>query len=274
MLRSKALLAISVIVLVVLAYPVGGFAAGSSVPSLDDLKQMTVGPEAQSEAEIPSIRRQAIIEVAVSLGARSGLLCRAQELLDEVRKNESAFDMTFDFTALVLQGGVMPPVIDEGRNAVVQEEPDMIRTADRIYKVVRPERFVIVVPTWRDYLYVGLMGLTPAERPHDAIIPKNEAERAVWGGSLEKGWATGVKQADEIYLENMARLKRDFEGMVRYRLLLAKGMVTPPRLASSHAVAKGDKREMTVNDSVHVITEHGGLETNAKRWRPVVGGTK
>ncbi|NBO09113.1 MAG: type IV secretion system protein DotC, partial [Actinobacteria bacterium] len=64
--------------------------------------------------------------------------------------------------------------------------------------------------------------------PDPTLLPKDRDERAAWVKYTREGWRKGIEQANQIYVENLNRLKRDFQGMIRYRTLLAKHMVSSP----------------------------------------------
>ena len=59
-------------------------------------------------------------------------------------------------------------------------------------------------------------------------MPRDDEEREYWAEYVEKGWKYGYEQADEVFREDLARLESDFQGMIRYRALLAQGMISPP----------------------------------------------
>lgn len=240
-------------------------------PDLAELKRMT--PPAQIDKDNPEgsfIRYDAVRDTALALGSRAGLLARSEEIIAALKHKEADLDRIYNFSTLFLREKVMPPVIIEAQDAVTQDNDRMLRTSDRIYRIEIPERLVTVVPTWRDYLYMGMMTAEAVGQPHAALLPRTDSERLIWERAVEEGWGAGQLQADAIFDANMARLRRDYEGMVRYMLLLTKGMITQPSVAASHKVVTGDAKEMKVNDTVYAITESSGLVTNPKNWTPTL----
>jgi len=126
---------------------------------------------------------------------------------------------------------------------------------------------VTAPPTWRDYLW---MNYSPPDRPNASLLPRDQEEQKVWDQAYEQGWKDGVVQANQIFSENMGRLKRDYNGMILYRKLLAQKMVTPPFVAKSELGVTGDVNEVRVNDQVLRITATSELVPNSKRWKSIV----
>lgn len=100
--------------------------------------------------------------------------------------------------------------------------------------------------------------------------PKDDAERAEWRKNVEKGWAEGYEQADEVFEQDLNRLFADFSGMVRYRQLLAQGMVSAPFAQQVDRGITGDRKDasMRVGDRAVVITGVPQLITESQRWQP------
>lgn len=268
MLRSRAFSTLAAVFCFFLSVP----ATAASGQNLAALKKMEA-PASIKNTENPEnsfIRFDAVRDTALALGSRAGMLARAEEINVSLRSREADLDRIYNFTTLFLREKVMPPVVVEARDSVTQDTDRMLRTADRIYRIDIPERLVTVVPTWRDYLYTGLIAAEPVGQPHAALLPRDENERAVWERGVEEGWSAGQRQADAVFDANMARLRRDYEGMLRYMLLLARGMITKPAVAASHSVVTGDSKEMKVNDTVYAITKSSGLVTKPESWSPTV----
>ena len=119
--------------------------------------------------------------------------------------------------------------------------------------------------TWRTYLERTWPGVEP---PPDILRPENEEERAVWIELVNVGWKAGVSQANDIFSEDLQRLLSDFRGMVRYRLLLAQGMISAPFALQVDRGVTGGGSEMRVGDRAVQITGVPQLITGARRWKP------
>ncbi|HNQ92190.1 MAG TPA: type IV secretory system conjugative DNA transfer family protein, partial [Alphaproteobacteria bacterium] len=61
----------------------------------------------------------------------------------------------------------------------------------------------------------------------------------------------------------------DFDGMVRYRKLLAQGMVSPPFAQQiDRGVTGGDDGAMRIGDRAVVITGTPQLISGSQEWQP------
>lgn len=200
---------------------------------------------------ITGIRHQSLRDAALSVGARGGLAWRSLQINQIVSRYDGTLDRIFNFHALLLDRNILPPVMIEGRYTFEQSTPEVIRLADRSYSIVHQARFVSMPPTWRDYLFLKFI---KPEMPDPSLLPRSETERRVWDRYVQEGWQAGIDQADSIFSENLGRLKRDYEGMVRYRNLLAQNMVSPPYVAEVNMGVTGNDEEMSVNDRIFKIT--------------------
>lgn len=225
-------------------------------------------PAPDAEA-LSVIRGDALREKAQALGAQAGLVKRSSEIFAVLTANEKNLDRLFNLGPLVIDGKVLPPVVTEARDATAMDETDVIRTSERIYRIDKQERFFMILPTWRDFLFVGLQP-KPAEVLHQKMMPRDENEKKTWDISFDQGWKLGVNQADAIFFENISRLEKEYTGMIRYLLLCAKGMISRPIVATNYSLVTGDKKEMAVNDVTHMITEKSGLTVDSKQWNPVI----
>lgn len=238
-------------------------------PDLEALKQIATQSKIEKKAEVPVIRAMQLEESALAFGAQGGLAWRAARINAELARLENRLDQVFNFNPLVMKGNVIPPVIVAGEDAVKAEsDGQTLRIADQQFKIESEARFVTVVPTWRSYLKIDT--LTKPEIPHASVLPKDGAEKDLWEAKLKEGWTSGVAQADAIFKTNLARLKRDFEGMIRYRKLLAMNMVSEPMVASSNLGVTGDGKQIAIHDRVYRITINPSLETDTARWSAVV----
>lgn len=213
------------------------------------------------------IREMALKEIALSVGAQSGLAWRAKIIDSQLTKQARTLDAVYDFNALVLEHNILPPVLLEGRNTLNLADDQTIRISDRTYKVARQARFVTTPPNWRQYLWLDYK---KPELPHASLLPKTKRERQVWCHYVEKGWQKGIEQASTILEENIARVQEDFLGMLLYRKLLAMNMVSPPYVAHTNLGITGDGSELHIDDRVLRITALPVLNINSKEWRAAV----
>ena len=59
-----------------------------------------------------------------------------------------------------------------------------------------------------------------------------------------------------------------YHGMVRYRMLLSQGMVTPPYAIQFDRGVTGGGDRMRVGDRAVTITGKPSLTTGTERWQP------
>jgi defect-in-organelle-trafficking protein DotC len=214
-----------------------------------------------------AIRLLALQETATTVAAQSALAWRARQINTVLKVRTALLDQAFNFNQMMLPHNVLPPVLTEGSNDLSLANDDTIRIADQIYKLERQAKFVTVPPTWRDYLW---MSYTKPDVPTSTLLPQNSKERVVWKKYTALGWQTGINQADSIYATNLGRLKRDYMGMIRYRVLLAQHMVSPPYVSQADLGVTGGGSDLRVNDQVLRITVLPSLQANSKRWKPIL----
>nr|WP_288250652.1 type IV secretory system conjugative DNA transfer family protein [uncultured Pseudomonas sp.] len=242
----------------------GAFAGQDAPPP--DLSGVLTGStnaahESSIESDIPAIRLSSLKEAALGYGVRSGLARRSYEIGKMLSANESLLDGIFN------ERNVMPPVLSYGQVSLNLPDTETIRVADATYRIESQARFVTAPTNWRDYLLHDFQ--YQVEVPATSLLPKNDAEKKVWEKYVSQGWDIGFKQADEIFGQSLARLERDYKGMVLYKSLLAKGMISKPYVAESKMGVTGNGNEININDRVLRITAKPQLQTNPAIWKPV-----
>lgn len=238
--------------------------------TLVGLESMTASNESSPDSEkVSKLRLQAIQETATSLGAQGGLYAGTKKINAFLEGTQAELDETFNFNSLLLDHNVLPPVLVESNDIYNLASSDSIRVADKTYKIVRQARFVTTPPNWREYL---IMNYSKPEAPNESLLPKNRAEQRVWIKSIQSGWIQGTKQAHTIYLDNVSRLKRDYNGMLLYRELLAQHMVSQPHVTTTQlgVTSNSNASQLYINDKVLRITALPKLNSNAKTWTPVI----
>lgn len=233
-------------------------------------EQVVVQPNSLSDekSKIPPIRYKALSEAAFSYGAQGGLANRSYVLAKKVKKLEPILDQSMRFELLMLDHNVVPPVLVESHGSMSQDTDTVLRLADATYKIEKPARFTTVPLSWREYLLSGLSFDAPV--PEKSLLPRNSDEKKVWEQFASDGWKMGVTQADQIFVESLHRMERDIKGMVIYRNLLAKKMVTAPFVAQSNLGVTGNDKMMNINDRVLRITVPSALNVQQKDWKPRV----
>lgn len=249
------------IVLFSLILSLSGCGLRSTTDKLQNLENLAAS---DSKSKTGAIRSQGLRDTALSVGARGGLAWRATQINKVLSEHENMLFRLFNFNAMLLDKNVLPPVLTDARNTLTLGGTDTIRIADRTFQIVEQAKFVTAVPIWRDYLW---MSYNPPEAPDKSLLPKNREERVVWKKFIDEGWRSGVQQAEIIFKENIARLQRDYKGMILYRTLLAQNMVSPPFVAQLDMGITGGGSDLTVNDRVLRITAFPTLQNNGQEWK-------
>lgn len=216
---------------------------------------------------INNIRYESLKQSARETGAQAGLSWRSKQLNKLLIDQKSRLNQIFDFNFLVLNHNVLPPVLTEGSDTLNLSDDETIRVADKEYQIVYAPRFVTAPPTWRDYIW---MNYIKPEIPNSTLLPKNYKEANVWNAYVKIGWNEGVNQADEIFINNLNRMVRDYNGMILYKKLLAKNMVTAPFVSKADLGVTGGGNDMRINDRVLRITSTSELKANPKVWKPTL----
>lgn len=239
---------------------------------LQDLQSLEKENKTVDEAaKLPfDIRKEAIAEAAVSYGARGGLAWRTWEINHEMEKRGRYLDKIFDFRQLLVPAPsgllIEPPVISEQINAqLIEGDGQQAAVSDRVYNIVMNAKIVSTARTWRSYLERSWDEVEP---PPDILRPENDEERAYWSEQVAKGWAEGVLQAEDTFQEDLNILLADFRGMIRYRSLLAQGMISPPYALQVDRGVTGGGAEMRIGDRAVQITGVPELMTGFDQWQP------
>ncbi|MGB0719479.1 MAG: type IV secretory system conjugative DNA transfer family protein, partial [Bdellovibrionales bacterium] len=149
-------------------------------PSLQDIqnikKENTI---IDDKGGLPlDIRRDAVVEAAVSYGARAGLAWRTYQIREETEKRARYLDKVFDFRELLIPAPsgllIEPPVVSESINAMLIEgDGQQAAVSDRIYNIIYNARIVSAPRNWRTYLEREWGEVEP---PPDILRPEDDEE--------------------------------------------------------------------------------------------------
>lgn len=217
-----------------------------------------------------NIREGAIKEAALSYGARGGLAARTFEIRKELDSTSSYLDKVFDFTQLLIPAPsgllIEPPIVTADENAmIIGAGGQEAAVADRIYKINVNAKIVAAARRWENYLERDWGDVTP---PPDILLPETKEEREAWVKYVREGWDKGYEQANEIFQDDLLQLTADYQGMVRYRVLLTQGMITPPYALQVDRGVTGGGTSMRVGDRAVQITGRPEFKTGASEWQP------
>lgn len=237
--------------------------------NLNQLENLTAdtNPNGEPLFNTTQLRGKALQDTAMSIGAQGGLAWASDRINVRLDKDKWSLETVYNFNGMMLSHGVLPPVLAEGDNSLNLADPNTIRIADKTYKIISQARFATTPPNWREYLW---MNYTKPELPHKFLLPRNSEEKKVWRKYINVGWDLGIQQAYSIFQQSLARLKRDYKGMILYRKLLQENMVSPPYVSKTELGVTGDGSDMRINDQVLRITELPKLQTDTKGWKAIV----
>ncbi len=243
-------------------------------PTLKELQGIAKENEVDEDSEqtgLPfDIREDALKDAALSFGVRGGLSMRTFEIRQELEKRGGYMDRVFNFRQLLISAPsgflIEPPIVSESANAmIIQAGGQEAAVSDRIYNIVKNAKITSTPRTWRTYLEREWRSL---EEPPDILRPEDEEEREIWEERVARGWGIGYEQANDIFEEDLNKLMADFQGMVRYRLLLTQGMISPPSAMQVDRGVTGGGREMRIGDRAVQITSVPKLVTGSDQWQP------
>lgn len=241
--------------------------SSANLEDLVNLEKSTIAANKEYYGIPNEFKSLGLRQIATSLGARAGLYHRSQEINNFLMSKENKLSKVFDFNALMIDGHIVPPVLLESINTLQISSDQHIRLANHNYKIIHQAHLATVAPHWHEYL---LTSNKKPEVPEESLLPKTKYEKLYWREALEEGWKQGIKQADMIFADNLMRLKRDYQGMILYRILLAKNMVSRPHLVQRNFGVTGGGEEMSINDRMLEITALPSLKANSKTWQPVI----
>ncbi len=237
----------------------------TNLTQLQELRQVKV---TKNKNQPGHIRLQALKESGMTVGAQGALALRSKQIDKMLDHNVNYLNKIFDFNGLMLSKQIVPPVLQESHNSLSLSEGDnAIRIADRTYKILEQAHFTTTTPTWREYLYLNFK--KPAV-PDVTLLPKTVEEQKAWRRYVQEGWDNGITQANTIFAENIARLKRDYVGMALYKKLVDENMISQPIVAGANLGITGDGNQLSVNDQFMRITAKPSLNTNSRTWSPAV----
>lgn len=236
-------------------------------PTLEQVEGLH-GEDGDAPSSIMAVRRDAQREAALSLGARAGLAFRTWEIRKHLARSEHSLAQTFDFRRLLIAAPsgllIEPPVVSEGQSAlIIKEGGQSAAVADRILMIQQQAKIVSAPRDWRFYLERDWGVVKP---PPALLLPKTDEEEASWRKMVAEGWKAGLQQADEIFQTDLDRMTRDFAGMVRYRELLARNMISAPYALLEDRGVTGGGSTMRVGDRAVRITGPAKLDAKAERW--------
>ncbi len=238
----------------------------STPPELQALQQL--GPDSGLPVDkTRGLRYEALKEVAYTLGVQTGVRWRYQAIDEMLEANRSPLDRVFDFRPLMLHDGrVVPAVVSSTEGAYRIVSATEAHQTEATYTIEAEARLVTRPPDWRDYLMQSYPTFT---RPDAAMLPKDATERKVWASAVAAGWQEGVAQAERLFDSHLARLRRDYLGMTRCKLLALQGVVDIPLLAENRLGVTVSGRMLSVGERVFRIPSVTDFQP-VGNWKPIL----
>lgn len=235
---------------------------------------MEIEPENQDVEDLtkqaPNIRLEAIKDAALSYGARGSLAHRTYEVRQDLKRKAHYMDQTFSFNRLLISGPsgllIEPPIVSETLDALlIEDEGQTAAVSELMLRINKKAKIVPVGRNWRDYLERDWGKVSP---PPDLLLPRDHKEREIWREYVERGWKEGYEQGSEIFQADLNRLIADFEGMVRYRMLLKQRMISAPFALLEERGVTGGGDELRIGDRAVQITGPSQLQARPEEWQP------
>ncbi|CAH7378001.1 conserved hypothetical protein [Vibrio chagasii] len=189
------------------------------------------------------VRGTSIYNEGVRYGAQYGYSHTISQFNSLVSQSESELFRVYDFSSLMIGGGVVvPPVIVLSKDTVLVTENTYTHKAES-YDVHEDAYFSRTAPTFYDYL-----NLPPSDvrEPSKYSIPLTDNELTHWANGVYEGWIRGRRMAHNEITSNINSLTRDFFGMVRYHVLLKYGIVDAPVVSRDEQAVISDGTGMDV----------------------------
>ena len=233
--------------------------------------------EAETEIELPpmppegtDIRKEAMREAALSYGARGGLAHRTYEIRQDLEDKSRYLDKVFNFRQLLIDAPsgflIEPPVVSEAENNIIVDNGGLeAAVTDRMFNINANVKIVTAAKTWRQYLEREWGEVEP---PPDILRPRTKEERKLWIEHINQGWVEGHSQAEDIFEADLSMLLAHFRGMVRYRILLAQGMISAPMPVQTDRGITGGGDQLRIGDRAVQIIDVPQLIPESSEWSP------
>lgn len=221
----------------------------------EPLKQLLEPKTQKQETAVSKMRPEAIREAAQLATFQKAISWRYEQLLKQTENFALILDTAFNFSPLLLTQGqavIMPPVLAKGGASMRIEDGDTVTTAKSTYELLEPAKYISSSPTWREFLMVD--SFPKPEEPNPALLPKTSSERAIWRKAVRKAWQEGIVQADQLFADNVARMTREYRGIMLYHLLTAQHLLSKINTASTDLGRYISGNKLNIGQQVYRIT--------------------
>lgn len=211
-------------------------------------------------------RGEAILDAALQVGVKAGLAWQLTNINKALKEREREFDTVYDFSNLMIQDRVVPPVITEARDLYNQDGDYTLRLSGASYKIESQARFSSVPPSWREYLSFPLPAMDRTSLV-SALMPRSDEEERVWKLAVRDGWKQGVEQANLMLTYGFDRMNRDIDGMRRFSTFARHGQITMPIISGAAIPVTKEGQTMAVDETLLRITALPQFNDNMNVWR-------
>ena len=248
-------------------------AIGSEPKSDPSAIELERGEDDQS-GRMARIRSNALRQAARRLGSQHGFARRAWEIARLLEERSAELSVSYDFNRVArstpgVPGFVLPPVVARTFDAYALDRSSRSAShSDEYFEVLKAAFLSPVLPTWREYLVIR--SKEPVEMPR-SLTPRGERENSRFREWFNEGWDAGIKQAEAEFAKRVARLRRDYEGMLEHLRLVALGMMSPALIESESLGVTGDNRSMRIGSRDLRIVEDAEFNLDNGRWSSLNG---
>lgn len=227
----------------------------------------------KKEEDKKGIRDKFIKQTYYTVAFQKEVVSEYKLILNKLDPLNKTLDAIFNFKVLMYKDKMLPPVIQQSENYYGKlSEKSLVKTEKR-WLIIKDARVAINPPTWRDYLFKGIKGNTNIVNPDLKL--KNDKEVAFAKETERKASVDAKEYVKNLLKLNLAKLKRDYIGMLTYKQLEIQGIVNAPVLAVADEpyVLRDNNREALIGAKRYLIT-YDSKFNNYKQWKPVVSVQK
>lgn len=215
----------------------------------------SIEPKKEHKNDFALLRPNAIRDAAQLVAIQTAMKWRYEELLSETHRYAYLLDSAFNFIPLLMtheEATVMPPILAKSQSSLRIDKDTVVTVANTSYEMLAKAKYISVTPNWRTYLMID--SFPEPEEANPDLLPKNNYELKIWRSAFNQAWLEGVSQADELFLQNISQLVRDYKGVMLYHILLAQNLLTKTQMAASKATTNISKNKMHIGQKVFRIT--------------------
>lgn len=198
------------------------------------------------------IKMKAMYDYAKAVAIRAAMTSRINSIQSVVETHGRELDAIYNFEPLMIQKRVVPPVITEARDLYNQSSSLQIRLSKALFNIERQAYFSSTAPNWREYLKFNSEGSAYGKFGYVGgdMQPKTKMESEIWADATQKGWELGSRQANVILEQAMAKLNRDYTGMIRFHTMVLEGKLTMPSVSNYNLYDSNNGSRLIVGEEL------------------------